>query len=548
MAGFVFRVPLLVMIACLAVSLAARPAPAQDGGRLALLISNEVEPDGSGRSPSFKSIADRLGLLGFSVTSIENAGRERMEEAIRAFAGRIKPGSTALFLFRGAMLRLGQKNFLMPYDAKGSSEDDAREAGIELNAIESDLSQKGAGIKIFIVDAARSDAVAQRFGVTASGPAALELHDGTLAILNAGQNRRPGSDYGAGEDDLFLSELLKQTGAPGVTLEQAFARTRIAVAKATGGRQVPSVSSSLLSDFSFASGDAPARPPVAPPQPADKPAAPPATAETVPSAPSSSASGPSSPDRPATPPAEPPGKPQPGEIFRDCDTCPELVVVPAGEFTMGGSETEFEKPAHRVAIAKPFAIGRYEVTFAEWEACVAAKACKGDVDDHGFGRGRQPVIDVSWDEAQAFVKWLSATTRQAYRLPSEAEWEYAARAGSRSAFPWGAAAGTGRANCLDCGPDAGRATSAVGAFRPNAFGLFDTSGNAAEWVEDCWNAGYKGAPATGAAWTSGQCQLRVLRGGAFGTKAAAARSAARFRYDRDVRYYTNGFRVARDLQ
>ena len=240
--------------------------------------------------------------------------------------------------------------------------------------------------------------------------------------------------------------------------------------------------------------------------------------------------------------------PKPGETFKDCDLCPEVVVVPPGDFTMGSTDGEVEKPPHRVAIDKPFAIGRYEVTFAQWDACVAASACRSDIDDHGFGRGQRPVIDVSWDEVQAYLKWLSGQTRQRYRLPSEAEWEYAARGGSRSAFPWGAAGGSGKANCDDCSPDPARMTLPVGRFRPNAFGLFDTAGNAAEWVEDCWNNGYKGAPANGSAWKTGQCQLRVLRGGAFATKAAATRSSARFRYDHDVRYYTNGFRVARDVE
>jgi formylglycine-generating enzyme required for sulfatase activity len=221
-------------------------------------------------------------------------------------------------------------------------------------------------------------------------------------------------------------------------------------------------------------------------------------------------------------------------------------VVPPGDFTMVG-EAEFEKPAHRVAIRRPFAIGRHEVTFAQWDACAAAGACKADIDDHGFGRGDRPVIDVSYDEVQAFLRWLSAQTRQTYRLPSEAEWEYAARAGSTTPFWWGAAAGNGRANCEDCSPAPPRRTLPVGSFRPNGFGLYDTAGNAAEWVEDCWNPTYRGAPADGAPWRAGQCQLRVLRGGSFTGRAAAVRSGARFRYDRDIRYYANGFRVVRDL-
>ena len=136
----------------------------------------------------------------------------------------------------------------------------------------------------------------------------------------------------------------------------------------------------------------------------------------------------------------------------------------------------------------------------------------------------------------------------AYRLPTEAEWEFRARAGSASAYWWGREIGVGRAKCVDCGGDPAMRTAPTGSFRPNAFGLYDTAGNAAEWVQDCWNASYRGAPRDGSAWTTGNCNLRVLRGGSFASKANAVRSASRFRYDQDVRYYANGFRVARDAK
>lgn len=516
------RLPILPLLLALAFAGLAGESSAQaDAPRVALLIGNPLRVDESGgasNASSFQAIGDRLAKLGFSVRRVEGTTKAGMNEAVREFAANAKPGSAALFLFRGVMLRIGQRNFLMPADARGASEPDA---GIELNAIESDLSERGAGIKIIVIDATETEPGAQRQG--SGRPAALELHEGTLAIINAGPDRRVGAP--AGDDDVFLSELLKQTTVPGVTVEQAFAKTRVAVARATSGRQIPSVSSSLLNDFYLAQ-DVPPQTEQPKSQAAQAPVAPPA-AKSAPEA---------------------AGPPSPGEIFRDCETCPELVVVPSGEFTMGSTDTEAEKPSHRVTIAKPFAIGRHEVTFAQWDACVAAKACKADIDDHGFGRAQQPVIDVSWDEAQAFIKWLSGTSKQRYRLPSEAEWEYAARAGSRSAFPWGATAGVAKANCSDCSPTPLLATQPVGSFRPNAFGLFDTTGNAAEWVDDCWNGTYRGAPGDGSSWQSGQCQLRVLRGGSFGNKASAGRSSARFRYDRDVRYYTNGFRVARDLQ
>lgn len=528
---------LLVILLGAAEARAQGAAPSDTASRLALLIGNPIRQEGAetGPSPAFAAIADLLERQGFAVTKVENASKSRMSEAIHGFTSRLGAGSTALFLFRGALLRVGQQNLVMSLDARGSSPSAAREAGIDFGAFQEELAASGAATKIIIVDAAGSEVAADRFGVTASGATALDLRDGTLAILDTGRSPAPPAG-----DSLLLAELLKQAAVPNITAEQAFARTRVAVARASGGRQVPSVSSSLLTDFSL-TRDAPGSAPPSPP-PSPSPAPSPAPSSPAPQ----SARNPSAKDAPPTEPST--SGPKPGEIFKDCETCPELVVVPAGEFTMGATDSEAEKPPHRVAIARPFAIGRQEVTFAQWDACVAAGACRSDVDDHGYGRGRQPVIDVSWDEAQSFLKWLSSKTGQAYRLPSEAEWEYAARAGSRSAFPWGAGPGSGKANCDDCSPSPARAPLAVGSFRPNAFGLYDTAGNAAEWVEDCWNGSYKGAPADGAAWRKGSCELRVLRGGAFANKANAARASARFRYDRDVRYYTNGFRVVREVQ
>jgi formylglycine-generating enzyme required for sulfatase activity len=224
-----------------------------------------------------------------------------------------------------------------------------------------------------------------------------------------------------------------------------------------------------------------------------------------------------------------------------------MVVLPAGSFEMGAA-SDYEKPVHRVSIARPFAIGRYEVTFEEWDHCVAAGGCQHRPVDRGWGRENRPAINLSWTDAKQYVRWLSEKTGQTYRLPTEAEWEYAARGGTNTTYWWGRSLGAGQANCRECGSGGSSQTAPVGSFRPNPFGLYDTAGNVAEWVEDCWNDSYRGAPQNGSAWTAGQCSLRVLRGGAFDSQARYLGSAARFRYDADVRYSANGLRVVRELQ
>jgi formylglycine-generating enzyme required for sulfatase activity len=214
---------------------------------------------------------------------------------------------------------------------------------------------------------------------------------------------------------------------------------------------------------------------------------------------------------------------------------------------MGSNDFAFEQPVPRVDIPRAFAIARREVTFEQWDRCVAAGHCKHRPDDGGQGRGERPATDLSWVDAKAYVAWLSQETGKPYRLPSEAEWEYAARAGTSTTFWWGREISDKFANCRGCGGRTGRYAMATATFFPNPFGLFDTAGNAAEWVEDCWNETYRKAPADGSAWTEGDCRQRVLRGGSFDSGVRYLRSASRFRYDADVRYYANGFRAARDL-
>lgn len=242
-----------------------------------------------------------------------------------------------------------------------------------------------------------------------------------------------------------------------------------------------------------------------------------------------------------------------GHVFRDGDDCPEMVVIPAGEFMMGspdGEEGRYprEGPQHKVKIARPFAVGKYEVTFEEWDGCVAAGGCPYSPGDAGWGRGRRPVINVSWEDAQTYVRWLSEETGNGYRLLSEAEWEFAARAGTTTCYSWGNEPGENHANFLASGsPWSGKRTSKVSCFAPNEFGLHDMIGNVWEWVQDCRNDSYDGAPVDGSAWESGDCSRRVLRGGHWVSEPVIARVASRGYGIARHRLSIAGFRVARTL-
>lgn len=243
---------------------------------------------------------------------------------------------------------------------------------------------------------------------------------------------------------------------------------------------------------------------------------------------------------------------RPGARFRDCEDCPEMVVVPAGSYLMGSPPSEEERddnegPQHPVAIGEPFAAGVFEVTFEEWDACVNAGGC-GEYrpDDGGMGRGRRPVMNVSWKDAQRFVEWLREVAGESYRLLSEAEWEYAARAGTTTAYHYGEAIALNQANgSIDNGWHGH--TLPVGSFDANAFGLHDVHGNVWEYVQDCWNISYRGAPGDGSAWETGDCSIRVWRGGSWRNSHEELRSANRAAIQTFERLDYIGFRVARTL-
>lgn len=256
-------------------------------------------------------------------------------------------------------------------------------------------------------------------------------------------------------------------------------------------------------------------------------------------------------DTSATPVVETPSatsRPEPTDVntFRDCPECPLMVTISAGTFTMGSTQRPDEQPVREVNIGQDFALGVYPVTVGEWRYCVDAGGCRFQPDS--AQADNLPVSGVSWDDTQDYINWLNGVTQGGYRLPSEAEWEYAARAGTTTDFWWGDEAGDGLANCQNCGSRwDDEQPSPVGSFQANPWGLYDIHGNVWEWVEDCWQNHYRNAPADGSAYSERFCIEGVQRGGTYRLDSEYMRTSRRFRYDRDVRFVLNGFRVAKTL-
>jgi formylglycine-generating enzyme required for sulfatase activity len=245
------------------------------------------------------------------------------------------------------------------------------------------------------------------------------------------------------------------------------------------------------------------------------------------------------------PPTEPPRTLR--DPLRGGGQGPTMAVLEGGPFIMGNNSLSGgdSGPEHEVRVA-PFLIGAYEVTFRQYDAFARATG-RGLPKDFGWGRGDRPVVSVSWGDAEAYAAWLARQTGRAYRLPSEAEWEFAARGGGRGSYWWGFGMHQGRATCLDCGTRwDNRQTAPVGSFPPSPYGLFDTAGNVMEWVADCYKSGYADAPTDSRARLDGGCALRVARGGAFNKPSASMRTWFRNKLAPDARLNHLGFRVARD--
>ncbi|WP_027556763.1 SUMF1/EgtB/PvdO family nonheme iron enzyme [Bradyrhizobium sp. Cp5.3] len=277
---------------------------------------------------------------------------------------------------------------------------------------------------------------------------------------------------------------------------------------------------------------APTASPAATPSPS--PAAPPS-----PQPPSREAATQTPQPSPSLASAPPSPAPSPGQPAAPSVREPQMIAIRGGSFAMGSNDDPTERPVHQVTI-KPFSIGKYPVTVQEWNECAVAKACSFTA----TGKDDAPVANVSWTDAQQYAAWLAQATNKSYRLPSEAEWEYAARGGTQTKYWWGDKLQLGMAGCKDCGDLAAEQPAKVGSFKPNPFGLYDMGGGVDQWVGDCWHRTYQAAPGDGSAWTGGDCSSHVLRSGSWKNDSRYVRPSNRDGYDTNVRYPTHGFRVA----
>jgi formylglycine-generating enzyme required for sulfatase activity len=560
----VVSIAFLVTAAC---TFAKEADSGNDGPRVALVIGNGAYAEApiESAASNARTIADVLRMGGFDVVYVENAKKVDIAGAVRSLADKMERGSSAVVYYAGHVVQYDGHNFLIPIDFKINSPAAIRTEGFDADLLLDPLIVRRSAGSVVILDASRPNPWSRIFPGRAQGLAAQDPIQGISFVYAAG----PGK-IAAGE--IFCSELIKAMKTPGLGFDAVINRTRTAVSHTTGKQQVVWESSTPPKDLIVFAGEAQARNSKTPDaveigfwetiqnsaSPADyqiyldsypegqfaatarshlaklqaqKPASEGAPKRTV------LAATPGNTEQPQSS----------RHSIRDCPVCPEVVSIPVGSIEMGSADGfVFERPVHRVEIRKPFYIGRREVTFDEWDACVSEGVCRYSPDDRGLGRGLRPVTDIDWDDAKTYLSWLSLKTHQSYRLPTEAEWEYAARAGRSTTYPWGNALEKDRANCLGCTSMPLDKAVETGTFPANEFGLFDMAGNAAEWVEDCWNDSYKGAPTDGSAWNKMDCRERVLRGGSFSNDTRHVRSAARFKYDHDVRYYANGFRVVRE--
>jgi formylglycine-generating enzyme required for sulfatase activity len=621
---------ILMMLGCLSPAHAEKP--------VALVIGNSAYrntvPLPNPRNDA-TDIAAALKGLGFETIFETDLDKRGMDDAFRRFARAAREADAALFYYAGHGMQFAGANYLMPVDAQLRDEADLPYEMAKLDDVLADLSRVK-NIRLVILDACRdnpladqlrSNLPASRSAAISRGLARLEKAQGMITAF-ATQSGQTAADGAAGtRNSPFSAAFLRHVATPGLEAGQLFRRVAADVNEATGRKQLPELSISLLGEFYFAglpkTGESkPDRDQGSRTSEAQrawevaKDTKDPVVldfiikryGDTIYGALASARKRELALVVPPREPAFPCGGAQvatitlraaqplsaaeecalkPRDVFRECETCPEMVVIPTGEFVMGSAETEEgrrsdEGPRHHVRIPHPFAIGKIKISVDQFETFVQAtghpvgSTCYGRNGDKwielqglsfrspGFAQtGAHPAVCVAWNDAKAYVAWLSRTTGKPYRLLTEAEWEYAARAGSTTRYHFGnderdacrygnGADQTARRSLpkswvYNSCSDGHVYTAPGGSFAANAFGLHDMLGDAWQWLEDCYHDNYEGAPADGSAWTHGDCNRRVLRGGSWGSGPKNLRSAVRYWVTPGQYSSDNGFRVARTL-
>jgi formylglycine-generating enzyme required for sulfatase activity len=551
-------------------------APAHAEKRIALVIGNDRYANLSDREQLLKAVNDAqavgnaLKQIGFDVISGENLGRQPMIDKLDETARRLSAGDTVFFFFAGHGVAVDNVNYVLPADVPDVDKGQVTRltgAAIREDDITSALMRSGARVAVVVLDACRDNPFGSGTrGI--GGERGLAPHEpvsGVFTLYSASRGQAA-LDRLSGDDgnpnSVFTRVLAPALTRPGLDLPGLAVSVReevMRIASSAGRQQRPAYYDETVGGQIYLAG--------LPPAAADGSGG---VSTTLPAPRLAPAREPAACGAAAVTPAWSIRTPQalshseecalkPKDAFKECEKCPEMVVIPEGSFMMGSPATEEgraanEGPQTPVTFARAFAAGKFAVTFDEWDACVGGGGCSQAADD-GRPRGRNPVVNVSWDDVQAYVAWLASTTGKPYRLLSEAEREYVARAGTTTPFWWGASISTDQANydgtAEPYGGEKGifrQAAQPVDRFAANPFGLYQVHGNVSEWVSDCWRNAYPGTAANGAAWTAANCGAHVVRGGSWFDAPQKLRSAARSEFYSAFRAKTIGFRIARPLQ
>jgi formylglycine-generating enzyme required for sulfatase activity len=546
-------------------------APAWAEPRVALVIGNGNYGGELGRLPNpvndAELMAATLRKLGFQVIKVTDADQRQMKRAIADFGTKLAgAGSQAvgLFYYAGHGLQIGGENYLIPVHADIQKAADTDIEAVAASWVLKQMQFADNAVNIVILDACRNNPLSRGMRSADRGLARMDAPTGSIVAYSTAPGETAAD--GDGKDSPYTVALTQAMLKPGIAIEETFRDARVQVLQQTNKQQVPWESSSLTGAFFF--------------QPGQKIAA--IAAPSAPSAPSSPLA-PAQPSALAAPRA--PAPVAPGKVSRDCANCPEMVSLPAGQFRMGspGSESGHTAPeGPQIDVALPaFAIGKYAVTRGEFGAFVKAAnyapagKCWTDTGggkfdfssdanwkDPGFSQtDRDPVVCVSWQDADAYARWLGKKSGKSYRLPSESEWEYAARAGTSTSRYWGdserdfcsygniadkaAKRKYPNWNIVAC-DDNYAFTAPSGSFKPNGFGLYDMLGNAKQWTADCGGGDLNHVPSDGSPRGGGDCTDHSVRGSGWDGLPNVSRAAYREHGPADYAAFNYGFRVARD--